>query len=48
MIEEQKLIEQFRDLNLEVKFHRDYISYGKLTITNDLFGNIKEKSLEAI
>jgi len=26
MIEEQKLIKQFRDLNLEVKFHIDHIS----------------------
>jgi len=43
MIEEYKLIEQFRDLNLEVKFHIDHISCGKLTITNEFFGRIKEK-----
>jgi len=30
-IEEQKLIEQFRKLNLEVKFHENFISCGKLT-----------------
>jgi len=46
MIKEQKLIEQFRDLNLEVKFHIDHISCGGLTITNEFFGRIKEKQLE--
>jgi len=46
MIEEQKLIEQFRDLNLEVKFHIDHISCRKLTITNEFFGRIKEKQLK--
>ena len=46
MIEEQKLIEQFRDLKSEVKFQTNYISYGKLNITNDFFGKIKEKQLE--
>jgi len=46
MIEEQKLIEQFRDLNLGVKFHVDDISCSKLTITNDFLGMIKEKQLE--
>jgi len=46
MIEEHKLIEQFRDLNLEVNFHQDFISCGKLTVTNDFFGKIKEKQLE--
>ena len=35
MIEEQKLIEQFRDLNLGVKFHVNHISCRMLTITND-------------
>ena len=29
MIEEEKLIEQFKDLNLEVKFHRVHISCGR-------------------
>jgi len=43
MIEEQKLIEQFRDLNLEVKVHVDHISCSKLTITNDFLGLIKKK-----
>jgi len=46
MIEEQKLIEQFRDLNLGVKFHVNHISCSKLTITNDFLGIIKEKQLE--
>jgi len=46
MIEEQKLIEQFRYLNLEMKFHKDHISCGKLTITNDFFGKIKKNQLE--
>jgi len=35
MIKEQKLIEQFRYLNLEVKLHRDHISCG--ITTNDFF-----------
>ena len=46
MIEEQKLIEQFRDLNLGVKFHINHISCCKLTITNEFLGIIKEKQLE--
>jgi len=46
MIEEQKLIEQFRNLNLGVKFHVDHISCSKLIITNDFLGMIKEKQLE--
>jgi len=46
MIEEQKLIEQFKDLNLGVKFHINHISCSKLTITNDFLGIIKEKQLE--
>jgi len=33
MIEEQKLIEQFKYLNLEVKLHRDHISCGRLITT---------------
>ena len=37
MIEEQKLIEQFKYLNLEVKLHRDHISCGRLITTNDFF-----------
>jgi len=44
MIEEQRWVEQFRDLNLEVNFHRDFINYGRLTITNDFFGKIKRNS----
>jgi len=43
MIKKYKLIEQFKNLNLEVKLHRDHISCGKQTITNDFFGKIKEK-----
>ena len=45
MIEEQKLIEQFRNLNLVVQFHVNHISCSKLTITNDFLGMIKEKQL---
>jgi len=45
-IKEEKLIEQFRDLNLGVKFHINYISCSKLTITNDFIKMIKEKQLE--
>ena len=45
MIEENKLILQFRDLKLKVKFHKDYISCGRLTISNEFFGRIKEKQL---
>jgi len=45
MIEEQKLIEQFRNLNLGVQFHVNHISCSKLTITNDFLGMIKEKQL---
>ena len=45
MIEEQKLIEQFRYLNLEVKLHRDHISCGSLIITNELLRRIEEKQL---
>jgi len=44
MIEEQRLIEQFRDLNLEVNFHRDFIICGRLTITNDFVGRIRRNS----
>ena len=36
---------QFRDLKLEVKFQKDYISCGRLTISNEFFGRIKEKQL---
>jgi len=46
MIEEQKLMEQFRNLNLGVQFHVDHISCSKLTITNYFPGMIKEKQLE--
>ena len=46
MIEDQKLIEKFRNLNLGVQFHVDHIGYSKLTITNDFLGMIKEKKLE--
>jgi len=46
MIEEQKLIEQFRDLHLGVKFHINHISFSKLTITNDFLGMVKENQLE--
>jgi len=46
IIEEQKLIEQFRDLKLAVKFNVNHISYGKLTITNNFLGMIKENKLE--
>ena len=45
MIEEQKLIEQFRNLNLGIQFHVNHISCSKLTITNDFLGMIKEKQL---
>jgi len=43
---EQKLIEQFRNLNLGEKFFVDHISCSKLTITNDFLGMVKEKKLE--
>jgi len=43
-IEERLLIGQFRDLNLELNFHKDFISCGRLTITNDFFGKIKRNS----
>jgi len=43
MIEEQKLIEQFRDLNLGEQFHVDHITCSKLTITNDFLKIIKKK-----
>jgi len=46
MIEQQKTIAKFRDLNLGVEFHEDHISCGTLTITNDFLGRIKEKQLE--
>jgi len=46
MIEEQKLIEQFKYLNLEVKLRRDHITCGRLITTNEFFGRIKEKQLE--
>jgi len=40
------LIGQFRDLNSEVKFHKDFISCGRLTITNDFFRKNQEKQLK--
>ena len=46
MIEERKLVELFRDLNLGVKFHVDHISCSKLNITIDFLRMIKEKQLE--
>ena len=46
MIEEQYLIEQFRNMILRVQFHVDHIGCSKLTITNDFLGMIKEKKLE--
>jgi len=40
MIEEKKLIEYLRNMNIGVQFHVDH---SKLIITNDFLGIIKEK-----
>jgi len=41
-MKELKLIEVFRDLNLDVGLHADHISCGKLAMTNDFLGMVKE------
>jgi len=45
MIEEQKLFEQFRNLNLGVQLHVDHIGCSKLTITNDFSWNDQGKEV---
>jgi len=46
MIREHKLIEDFRNLNLEVSISSNFISCNALVITNEFLKMVKEKQLE--
>jgi len=46
MIKEQKLIEDFRNLNLEVPISSNFITCNALVITNEFLKRVKEKQLE--
>jgi len=43
MIKEHKLIEDFRNLNLEVSILSNFISCNALVITNEFLKRVKEK-----
>ena len=45
IIKEQKLIEDFKNLNLEVFTSSNFISYNTLVITNEFLKRVKEKQL---
>ena len=46
MIKEHELIEDFRNLNLEVSISSNFISCIALVITNEFLKRVKEKQLE--
>jgi len=46
LIKEQELIEDFRNLNLEVYISSNFISCNALVITNEFSKRVKEKQLE--
>jgi len=46
MIEEREVIEDFRNLNLEVSISSNFISFNALVITNEFLTRVREKQLE--
>jgi len=46
MVKEEELIEDFRNLNLEVSISSNFISYNALIITNEFLKRVKDKQLK--
>src|ERR1044072_5567639 len=46
MIEEMRMIEEFRDFSLKVEVTPGRLRFGMVTISNDLVEEIKEKQLQ--
>ena len=45
MISEMKLIEEFRDLSMNVEVTPEKLCFGMVTVSSDLIGEIKAKQL---